>query len=264
MTREIAVLTPEHVELKFELAGIGSRFIAMFVDTVLQGLAIGALALVFLLTYPTMVNVRGLSTWWIAFAIILFFVIYNGYFLFFEGLYNGQTPGKKAASIRVIRDTGHPADFRAVLLRNILRTVDSLPGMYGVGLVTMFLSPQSRRLGDYVAGTLVVKTRQKKKPDEPVVLQTAEANAQDQPDETAALLPAKAMPFLSLVTPDDYRTVRHFLDRRGELHEMVAMSLAVKMATPLAAKLRLDPEDWENPVRFLENLRTEWERRMIH
>ena len=91
-----------------------------------------------------------------AFYVILVFCVYWGYFALFEIFLKGQTPGKKYAGIRVIKDSGRPINAFEAVTRNLMRAVDSLPGFYGVGLATMMLNKQSRRLGDLVAGTIVV------------------------------------------------------------------------------------------------------------
>ena len=271
MTREITIVTPEHVELTFELAGIGSRFVAILLDTLLQAAAPLALFLIFALTVRSLAFIRlaELSPWIMAVFALLLFSLWEGYFLFFEATRNGQTPGKKAARIRVIRDTGHPIDFRAALLRNVMRVVDSLPSAYGVGFVTMFLSPQYRRLGDYVAGTLVVRTGRQHEVAGVSAAALREPSPSSAPSdseasELASALPDKALPYLSMITRDDYRAVRHFLDRRSGFEEAVAQSLAQKLAGLLAAKLQLAPTEIDDPVAFLETLGREWERRMIH
>ncbi|MCE5200327.1 RDD family protein, partial [bacterium] len=217
MAREVVLMTPEQVEVRFELAGIGSRFIALLIDTLWQGLCI-LIPVVLLIAFgfvstPSLSNFEGIMVF--ALFVLLIFVITNGYFLYFETTKNGQTPGKKAVGIRVILDSGHPVDFRAALIRNVMRLVDMLPSMYGVGIVSAFFSPQYRRLGDYVGGTMVVK-----------VGRTADAMAtRPQPaveseavyKQQQSLLPPEAMPLITSIDKEEYRTIRHFLDRRAEL-----------------------------------------------
>lgn len=272
MPQEITITTPEHVELKFELAGIGSRFLALLLDMLIQA---GVLIVFGLIVFGVTVSIahtpiEKTSNWLIAILVLLLFAFTNGYFLYFETAKNGQTPGKKSVGIRVIRDTGHPVDFRAGLLRNIMRAVDSLPGVYSVGFITMFLSPQYKRLGDYVAGTLVVRTGRQNAVVQPVP-QPAQtqvtAPSPEIPDmlANAPLLPDEALIHLSSVTKDDYRAVRLFLDRRLELNPDVVRSLTEKLAWPLAQKLQINPGEYGlTPMTFLENLCREWERRMVH
>jgi uncharacterized RDD family membrane protein YckC len=268
MSQEVTIMTPEHVEVSFELAGIGSRFIAVLIDTLLQALAALILwvAVIFALGGITWMNgLSSAATWTIAVVTIVVFAILSGYFLFFEATRNGQTPGKKYAGIRVIRDTGHPIDFRAAMLRNVMRTVDSLPGMYGIGIVSVFLSSEYRRLGDYVAGTLVVKVAhpvaaRPERPGSDIVQTPLSETATD----TRYALPPEVMPYISSISKEDYRAVRHFLDRKRELEPGVSIDLAKRLATPIAQKIGVDESLMADPVAFLEAVSGEWERRVIH
>lgn len=263
MAQEVVIMTPEQVEVRFELAGIGSRFIAMLVDTLLQtllGLVVGVLLALFGVVWMAMLETA--STWVLAIIVILLFIILGGYFLFFEATRNGQTPGKMFAGIRVILDSGHPIDFRAALLRNVMRLVDSLPGTYGIGIVSVFFSPQYRRLGDYVAGTLVVKVGQT-----PVSTPTQPASAPvgySATEPASTVLPAEALPYISRITKDDYRAVRLFLNRVPQLDGHVAHNLAVNLVQPLAKTLELIPAQIGDPIAFLEAISSEYERRVIH
>lgn len=272
MTNEITIVTPEQVELKFELAGLGSRFVALLTDSLIQGLVTFAVSMI-LFAVPDIgpAWMNTMSPWVIAIYMLLLFALWGGYFLFFEAFWNGQTPGKKSIGIRVIRDSGHPVDFRSALLRNMMRLVDSLPGMYGVGMLSIFLSPQYRRLGDYVAGTLVVKTQQKPKAAKNVRMRNEYQSAVNTqvPVESGApvgepLLPMEAMPYVASITKDEYRAVRHFLDRQWELDQKTSLDLSAKIADPLMKKLHIEPGMITDKVLFLHNLSVEWERRMIH
>ena len=85
------------------------------------------------------------------------FALYYGYFAAFEILWNGQTPGKRAAGIRVIKESGRPLSAAETIGRNLLRIVDQLPGFYAIGIVTSLLNAQNKRFGDFVAGSIVVR-----------------------------------------------------------------------------------------------------------
>lgn len=163
--QKLSIDTPEQINLEFELAGPGSRFMALFVDQMIQAgfmllivlaLAIGGFA----------VNPFHGGNWLLAMFVLLVFVIQWGYFSLFEIFWRGQTPGKRQAGIRVINETGRMASVYEAVLRNLMRTVDALPGFYALGAITMFLSPQSKRIGDYVAGTVVIHDR---KPDDAAI-----------------------------------------------------------------------------------------------
>lgn len=271
MSREIEIMTPEQVQLKFELAGIGSRLVAIIIDTLIQGLCILILWLALFAFVPMSGLSDSNSTRYIVFVVccaLFLFAMLSGYFLYFEVAKNGQTPGKKYAKIRVIRDSGHPVDFRSALLRNIMRLIDSLPGAYGVGLVAMFFSPEYRRLGDYVGGTLVVKVGREAdllpsrvKPfDSPGINEHSSSYSY----AGSGILPQEAMPYISSIQKDEYRAIRHFLDRKIELESSVTQNLAAQLAAPIAAKLQINMTSITDQVAFLESVCSEWERRVIH
>jgi len=146
--------TPEHVTFRYQLAGPGQRFAAYLVDFAIRGLILGvAVLLVALAGGSFFADLWGLE---LGILLLLFFVVEWGYFLFFEGLCRGASPGKRALRLRVIRQDGLPVSFGDSLLRNLLRAADLLPTFYVVGVVTMCLDDKFRRLGDLVARTIVV------------------------------------------------------------------------------------------------------------
>jgi len=156
-SERLTIDTPEQVVLELPLAGLGSRFLALAIDTVVQAILYSVLILILVLsTLLSLFPVSVGSSWALALAVFVVFCVYWGYFAAFEVAWHGQTPGKRMAGIRVIKDSGRPADVPALVLRNFLRAVDILPGMYGVGSVCMLITRDSRRVGDLVAGTVVV------------------------------------------------------------------------------------------------------------
>lgn len=155
--------TPENVVFGYQIAGLGSRFLACFVDTLL----ISALLLFVNFALAAFLRLTDLATgsdnavaWLVALFGLLSFAIFWGYYIFFETLWNGQTPGKRRNGLRVIRRNGTPVTAGEVVIRNLVRIIDLLPAFYGVGIVAMFIDGQSRRLGDLAAGTLVVRDRE--------------------------------------------------------------------------------------------------------
>src|SRR5919108_2207956 len=167
MDESVFISTPDHVSLEFELAGPGSRFSAYVIDFIFNVLLIVVLFVVvflaggFLALRSLVDSSPGNSSWgasWIlAFLVLVIFLINWGYYVLFEGLNQGSTPGKKRVGIRVIRQDGLPIGFREAALRNLVRAADMLPPpCYMLGGLVMYLDPQGRRLGDMVAGTLVV------------------------------------------------------------------------------------------------------------
>ena len=152
---KLTIETPEQVHLEFILAGIGSRFMATLLDMVIQALLYLVLFVV-LIIFSANPFTRKFPMWVEAVFILISFCIYWGYYAIFEIVWKGQTPGKRLAGIRVIKDSGRAISPFEAIARNLLRAVDWLPSLYAIGVVTMLLSPKNRRLCDFVAGTLVV------------------------------------------------------------------------------------------------------------
>ena len=155
-TDKLTIDTPEQVHLEFMLAGLGSRFMAAFLDILIEIVLYLFLSLLTLLWAKSGFLNGSRSIWWSAFVYLVVFCINWGYYAIFEALWKGQTPGKRWARIRVIKDSGRPINAFEAISRNLIRFIDFLPLFYGVGVITMLLNAKNRRLGDYVAGTLVV------------------------------------------------------------------------------------------------------------
>jgi len=159
MNDRISIVTPDHIELDFELAGLGSRFLALIIDTVLIGVLIFILIIAAVVLGIGALSIRSFNgdSWVIAFALVVYFIITWGYFLFFEALNRGQTPGKRWTGIRVLRDDGLPLGWRESALRNLVRVADTLPPPSCiVGALAIIFSKNGKRLGDLLAGTIVV------------------------------------------------------------------------------------------------------------
>ena len=154
---DLIVSTPERVAFQYEIAGIGSRFLAQFIDvliiTVIQiviTIGAGALGGIF-----NSIQVFGLV------EVILTFILITGYFLISEAAWNGQTLGKRYVRLRVVGDQGEPLTIGQAAIRNLIRVVDFLPAFYAIGIIAMFSNRRSKRLGDFAAGTLVVRDRER-------------------------------------------------------------------------------------------------------
>jgi uncharacterized RDD family membrane protein YckC len=151
----LEVETADHVVLRYDLAGGGNRGFAALIDFVLATLIfIGAFFMFSL--FAGVVGFQGAAPYF-GIAALLTFAIAWSYFILLEWLGNGQTIGKRIFGLRVIADDGAPAGFTAVLVRNLVRMVDFLPGFYGFGLLAIVVSSRSQRLGDLAAGTFVVR-----------------------------------------------------------------------------------------------------------
>ena len=145
LDNRVTFATPEGVSLELVLAGLGSRFLARLLDTVIQVAIIIALAVG--------VGVSGSPGWLQAIAIVLIFLVVFAYDVIFETLNNGRTIGKLAAGIRVVGRNGEPVRFLASAVRNIVRIVDFLPIFYLIGTVSIVATEHDQRLGDLAAGT---------------------------------------------------------------------------------------------------------------
>src|SRR2546429_5000336 len=156
--RRLAIETPEHLVLELELAGVGSRIAAAACDAVLLSVVYMALG-IGVATLQTRTGPPGpWSTLLAVLVVLAAFLVFWCYFLLFEALNHGRTPGKQLMGIRVVMDTGHPITFAAAAVRNLIRVVDALP--FGlVGLAFVLFHPQNKRLGDIVAGTVVARDR---------------------------------------------------------------------------------------------------------
>lgn len=159
--QHLEVETPEHVVLDLEVAGVGSRVLAALVDTgiLLVTAAAGGGLVAVLSSYGILPSSGAGGAWVAALLIGAGFTLWNGYFILFEGLRAGQTPGKRLVGIRVVQDTGHPITTGSAVIRNLLRIADALPPPYLLGLALIAFHPRGKRLGDLVAGTVVVRDR---------------------------------------------------------------------------------------------------------
>ena len=150
----LEVETPDHVVLRYDLAGAGNRGFAAMVDFLMATLVFAGTLWAFS-TASERIGIRTVQLYGV--LVLLTFAIAWSYFVLLEWLWQGQTIGKRIYGLRVIRDDGAPAGFLAVLIRNLLRLVDFLPAFYGLGLVTVIVTTRSQRLGDIAAGTYVVR-----------------------------------------------------------------------------------------------------------
>lgn len=153
--RRIALETPEHVRLEYQLADLGSRAAALALDLAIIVATILLVALV--LRFTGALGGAGAGFGIAVLYIVLFFATW-GYFLFFEAVWDGRTPGKRALGLRVLHDGGEPLSFQGSVLRNLIRFVDLQPGVTGMaGAATILFNRRAQRLGDIVAGTIVVR-----------------------------------------------------------------------------------------------------------
>jgi uncharacterized RDD family membrane protein YckC len=260
---QLTIDTPEQVAIRFPIAGIGSRFLALLADTLLQGVVYAVVFLILILVISSAPSgfqdiARTREKWFIAGIILFYFVLHWGYFTLFEAFWNGQTPGKRLCKIRVIRDSGRQITFFESLTRNLIRAVDELPGFYAVGIVTMLSNRRNKRLGDLAAGTLVVHER----PSEAPVW----TGAGSRTITAAAFPPAPAAPpsfvpgavdlpadAVARLGPDDLNVIDHFFARAIDIDIPRRRALAERLARQMTAKMGIPLPEGITPERFLES-----------
>ena len=236
----LIIETPERVPLHFALASIGNRFLACAFDHFLQILLI----LVVAISVTWFVGFADLGRWvtnapkWVgALLIVAVFLMWTGYFALFEWAWSGQTPGKRWLRLRVIREDGRPVTFWEAVARNLVRILDMEPFLfYSVGLVSVFVSSRDQRLGDLVAGTVVVREREAQAPSFEQVFSA--------PTSDAALRrsfkPVAFRADLSALVEAEIEVVEAYLRRRWDMEEMPRQWMAWRIATPVLHRLRPD------------------------
>ncbi len=236
---KLIIETPEQTALEFSLAGIGSRGLALALDSLVQGLALLALGIVAASLSLAGYFPRVGRQWGYAVLIFVGFVIEFGYFAFFESVWNGQTPGKRWTHLRVMKDSGRPISTQDAILRNLLRVVDSFPTLYATGIITCLISPHKKRVGDYLSGTLVVH---------------------EKPLQVGRVLwdpPTTAMPAAissRILTVAELQLVETFLERRASFSDDVRRSMARQIAERISQGGPVPQEALQEPEKFLQDL----------
>jgi uncharacterized RDD family membrane protein YckC len=232
----IEIDTPEQIALELPLAGIGSRAVALFCDSFLQVVAI------FVAAIAVGATLHGM--WAGVVMILAIFVIYTGYFTLFEVFWNGRTPGKRIVGLRTIKEDGRNLTVLESILRNVLRIVDQLPGMYLVGFVTMLIDRHNRRLGDMVAGSLVIHESR------PVAMEASWMA----PAGSGSEIPAIARARLAQLSPQDLELVETFLQRRLDWTAAVREKMENDICEHLGERLGLPPGERPHSLAFLESV----------
>jgi uncharacterized membrane protein SpoIIM required for sporulation/uncharacterized RDD family membrane protein YckC len=218
------VETPEHVDVRFELAGVGSRMAAALLDSILLFLTLVLLSILIGTVLENGLS-RTAEGWAVALIILLSFGLLWGYFAGFEALNGGRTPGKQALGIRVVMDTGRPVTPGAAVVRNLVRLLDCyfpvLP--FVPAMLMMFLHPSNKRLGDLAAGTIVVRDR----PTDWILGAATAEPARDEPLETGP-------PELS---EDEFRLLDRFLGRLSDLEPAVQVRITTELARRFEARI---------------------------
>ncbi|HAX74913.1 MAG TPA: hypothetical protein DCY88_03535 [Cyanobacteria bacterium UBA11372] len=232
----VILQTPESVELEFTLAGIGNRALALLIDYVALYATIIAFWIIWAFFASQLIdllrnllgNTDYLELWLLAIALLINFFIYVGYFVFFEVIWQGQTPGKRWAKIRVIRDDGRRIGIQQATLRSLLRPVDDI---LFIGAFLIILNQREKRLGDLVAGTIVVQEE----------FQVAAANfpISESAKQFAQKLPEMAN--LSQLLPDDFATIREYLRRRHAMSPTAKSELSSQLTRQIRSIIDSPP-----------------------
>lgn len=230
------------MDLHLEIAGVGNRILAQLIDFMIIGVVVTMLVVVaalacFAITSTAALDskTKGVVIAVLAmFMIFLIFVLLNCYFIFFEGLWQGQTPGKKMAEIRVIEASGQPLGWVGAIIRNLLRMIDQF---LLVGLLSMLLDTKERRIGDIAAGTIVI--RERKSDISTSHIKITASKADDAMD-------------VGRVSPAEYDLLVDFLKRRNSLAGNYRPQVAGQLAEHFQNKLASHSED--NAETYLEKL----------
>lgn len=238
----LEVETPEQIAFSYSVAGIGSRGAAAVLDLLIcTGVLVALSIALFLLALSLVGHQRarvGDGAWVVALYLLIEFAIVWGYYVLFEGLWDGQTPGKRLMRLRVVRDGGYSVTFAASAVRNLLRVVDIMPiPLYLVGIVSASVTAARKRLGDLAAGTFVVKeTRAEPMPE------TRRTGAKD----------SRAPIVTTRLSDDEYAVLELYVQRRAQLDAERRRAIATQLGTRFAA--HMDAAGRAAPVAWLIRL----------
>jgi uncharacterized RDD family membrane protein YckC len=239
--RTLEVRTGESISIHYELAGLGSRFLAVGLDLAIQlGFTLAVICAFFVAAKPLASATASISSKltksseaiFLGAGVLALFLVFFGYFIIFELWWSGRTPGKRALGIRVVRDAGFPVDIGAAVIRNVVRIVEFSLGFYALSAVSAVLSRQNKRLGDYAAGTIVVRER---------------GNA---PADMTAYL-ARESPADDGLSADERGLVERYVARRAQLEPRARTLLAARIAQRVRPHLRATFEHLDDDALLL-------------
>lgn len=249
-TEETLIIeTPERVPLAFALASIGNRFLAVMIDHFIQYFSIFIIVWASLALTGTSFSDASdapsqifdeMPKWTTAILIFVLFLIFAGYFIVFEWLWNGQTPGKRLLKLRVIREDGRPITLWEAIARNLLRIFDAVPGfilpVYSIGLISIFASSRDQRVGDVFAGTVVVRERE----DEAPTFKETFSNPISDAAFRRVQKPVEFRADVNLLRDGEIEVVESFLRRRWDLTDRQRIWMAWRVALPIMYKIKPD------------------------
>ena len=251
-TRARGVVTPEAVRLDFSTAAVGTRALAKILDVMIQSIMLGIV--VFALMLAAFPGAGFQAEPWLAISLVLLasFLILFGYPVLFETIWRGKTPGKAALGLRVVTREGAPIQFRHAAIRAALGLVEFQVTAGAAAVVSSLLSQQHQRLGDHVAGTIVLRERESRTPTSPARFTVPQGGR----SYAETLDPA-------VLNPQEYQAVRTFLLRAGSLPTDARAGLAQQIAHPLALRLGHRPPANVTPEQFLLCLAARYQQRTV-
>lgn len=222
----VEVETPEQIALSYSVAGIGSRGTAALIDTLISiaSLLLLALLMAFAANYAGWkftVTTTPSTAWVMAAYVFVQFAVTWGYYVVFEGIWDGQTPGKRIMKLRVVQDGGFSVTFGASAVRNLLRVIDGL-GVYLVAIVVALTNDSRKRLGDIVAGTFVIKEERTQSGSPPV-----------------RVTPALDRGLSTCLSDEEYSVLERYMQRRSTLDPVHRDAIVAQLATRFANYLPL-------------------------
>ena len=235
---DYTIKTPEQVDISYTVAGLGTRFMALAIDMILQYILLFILFITFviMLVLAELDFLNDFSQWYIAIIIISISIVNGVYFIFFELLLKGRTPGKVLLKLRVVRKDGRAADVPSILIRNLVRIIDFLPSMYAIGMITIFINKDCRRLGDIAGGTVVIAERKSESLGSVLALQVKNSD---------------------VYSDYEYAIIRDFMTRRKSMTLHSRGMLAAELAKPLYDRFDIPQDERGEPELFLVSLLSE-------
>lgn len=236
---QVAVKTPEFVSLNFKLAGLGSRAGAMIIDQLLLLIGNIVILLVFYFMADATLDI-GQVMYLVALIIISVFVLRWGYFWVSEYFFSGRTVGKKVVGIRVIQENGHRITLLSSIIRNLLRIIDTLPTAYLIGIIMVFFHKQHKRLGDIMAGTIVIYERETKKKKTPLekVIESRGITESDVPFDISAI---------KSLGMKEWKLLKTYSERLPQLDAIDRIEPTKRVAAILLPKVDVHPENKTSP-----------------
>jgi uncharacterized RDD family membrane protein YckC len=245
--------TPEGVSMDVVLAGIGSRFMAYVIDSMLLAIVLVVVNLALFEGFAA--STRSDHILSAGLSLLSFVLVFVGYFIICEMLWSGRSIGKRAAGIRVVSATGAAAGFWSVLLRNIARLIDFLPVFYVVGSISILASANNQRIGDMLANTIVIRERHAADRGRAVSASASERSWSTPvygsgPTWTGPALPDSLSTWdVSMVSDDEIALIRQFLSRRWDYSREARERLAAKLKERIESRVagasgEMDPEEF--------------------